>query len=714
MSTMQSKKLIAREYMKAADDIYANQRIGGSFSTYMDDQLTSVQLASAWNNWGRGNFEKATAENILAIGNSLNNVEEKKFYDKISFKDDIDYLEMFEGDQNVINNINSALRNIFHFSDNNANNANYNFFTSEPETIVNQNSDLTFTKAHSPELLKIDTIRKNIFLYNKIFILKNNGFKRFKKNEPEELICYRNSNQRDVDIYGTREYTFNYAGDMYKNNFIINSSTTNKGFKELLKEIMFSNYLNDVFIIFGTKNDANFQYRGSYNNNDIPNEKIQYQVRRCTIDIECSLPGYHDCDTSYRDDYGRWMELNKDQAEDLRGGHFDLPAENAKEYIENVLPADIDANFIKIDGIYVPKNNKEYFVEYEVIDIGNLFHDLESDNGRKILNVYKYLLNLDNGKKYDYTNEIDLTGDLNFFKNDGDSNIDLTTNKMTITTESPNLILSIRNKQNGMFSVRLPKWYLMKRVINFMASTLQGNNNIEFLKDEEELDRTIDGDECQEWNSHEVHDETSWLDILNPKYTFPKNGKIWGSMFRPDKLLIKDGLLKAKMARGNTEYTIDRNGVVIEEQVTPDSEEAANSPSLIENNLRDEANDMSRIEDALKNTKNNTSRFLSNDNTIKSKIKWVSHNKCRNPGNYKGAPWCYTKNPKVRWQYCTKPDYSQVIARTVLLITFLFCFILSYLAVKAIFKGELFTAFVAKLTGAAAGAGSGAGGLGKK
>jgi hypothetical protein len=123
---------------------------------------------------------------------------------------------------------------------------------------------------------------------------------------------------------------------------------------------------------------------------------------------------------------------------------------------------------------------------------------------------------------------------------------------------------------------------------------------------------------------------------------------------------------------------------------------------------------MSRIEDALKNTKNNTSRFLSNDNTIKSKIKWVSHNKCRNPGNYKGAPWCYTKNPKVRWQYCTKPDYSQVIARTVLLITFLFCFILSYLAVKAIFKGELFTAFVAKLTGAAAGAGSGAGGLGKK
>ena len=63
---------------------------------------------------------------------------------------------------------------------------------------------------------------------------------------------------------------------------------------------------------------------------------------------------------------------------------------------------------------------------------------------------------------------------------------------------------------------------------------------------------------------------------------------------------------------------------------------------------------------------------------ITSKIRWVSHNKCRNPGNSKGAPWCYTKNPNVRWQYCTKPDYSQVIARSVLLITFLFCFILAY------------------------------------
>lgn len=719
MSTMKSKKLIAREYMKAADNIYANQRTGGDFSGYMDDQVTAVRLASAWNNWGRGNFEKATAVNIIAIGNSLNDTEEKKFYDKISFKEDVDYLELFEGNQTVKERINTAIKNALGINSANT----HDFFTSDPDSIpaYTESDDINFTKLHAPELLKMDTIRKNIFLYNKIFLLADNGFKRFTQNESRELICVRNMDQRNLDIYGTRDYTFNYTGDMNKNDFIINSSNTNKSFKNFLKNIMFYNYnTSEPLLIFGNKDDTNFQYRGyPSSETDTP---IPYSANKCQTDSDCWAEGYHDCEISMRDDTFRWIKpgINTNaggtEAEDLRDGHMDVPTGKINDFIKNISGDDINSNFTKIDGIYVPNNaNKQYFVKYIVYDIGNLFHVFENDDDRKILNIYKYLLNLDNGEKYDFTNELDLTGNLNFFVNLPDSNINLEAKQLTVPQE-PNLRLSIINKQNNMFSVRLPRWYLMKKILTLMAVDL--GDDIEFLKDEDELDRTIDGDECQEWNSHEVHDETSWLDILNPKYTFPKNGKIWGSMFRPDKVLIKDGLLKAKMARGNREYTIDRSGNVLEEQITPDSKEArdekANSPSEIENNIRDDSNNLARVEEAVKESNGNEDRFDNDnsDSSIKSKIKWITHNKCRNPGNYKGAPWCYTKNPNVRWQYCTNPDYSQVIARTVLLITFLFCFIIAYLAVKAIFKGELFTGFVAKLTGAAPGGGSGVGSSG--
>ena len=222
-------------------------------------------------------------------------------------------------------------------------------------------------------------------------------------------------------------------------------------------------------------------------------------------------------------------------------------------------------------------------------------------------------------------------------------------------------------------------------------------NNLEFFKDEDELDRTIDNDECQNWNSHEVHDETSWFNIFDYKYDYPKNGKIWGSMFRQDKNLIRDGLLKAQRIAGDGSYRINNNtGVVINEE----SESTAKSGNQGMNNIRLNSNTAGDIEEIVKTKESEGNTFeKSGKGDISSKIRWISHNKCRNPGNYMGAPWCYTKNPNVRWQYCTQPDYSQIIARSVLLITFLFCFILAYLAVKAIFKGELFSLFIAKLTG---------------
>ena len=111
-------------------------------------------------------------------------------------------LELFEGNQTVKDNINRAITNALGTTE-------HDFFTSNPDSIYldpnsDPYSDLKYTKDHAPELLKIDTIRKNIFLYNKIFLLENNGFKRFTQNEPREnLICVRNMYQRDRNIYGT-------------------------------------------------------------------------------------------------------------------------------------------------------------------------------------------------------------------------------------------------------------------------------------------------------------------------------------------------------------------------------------------------------------------------------------------------------------------------------------------------------------------------------
>jgi len=82
--------------------------------------------------------------------------------------------------------------------------------------------------------------------------------------------------------------------------------------------------------------------------------------------------------------------------------------------------------------------------------------------------------------------------------------------------------------------------------------------------------------------------------------------------------------------------------------------------------------------------------------------RWKPHNKCRNPGNSATAAWCYTTNPDERWAYCMKPNIKIHTKKYILIFVFLMIVFLSYYMVKLIFRHELFSQFVAALTGAKA------------
>lgn len=79
--------------------------------------------------------------------------------------------------------------------------------------------------------------------------------------------------------------------------------------------------------------------------------------------------------------------------------------------------------------------------------------------------------------------------------------------------------------------------------------------------------------------------------------------------------------------------------------------------------------------------------------------KWYSHNNCRNPNNSKHGSWCYTTDPKTRWDYCIKPNYNIQSKKYILIFLFFFIIFLAYYMVKLIFRFELFTQFMSRITG---------------
>lgn len=80
--------------------------------------------------------------------------------------------------------------------------------------------------------------------------------------------------------------------------------------------------------------------------------------------------------------------------------------------------------------------------------------------------------------------------------------------------------------------------------------------------------------------------------------------------------------------------------------------------------------------------------------------KWIPNNNCRNPNNSATAAWCYTTDPTTRWDYCMKPDISFHSKKYILLLVFLIIVGLSLYTVRLLFRFEIFSKFIARLTGA--------------
>ena len=246
----------------------------------------------------------------------------------------------------------------------------------------------------------------------------------------------------------------------------------------------------------------------------------------------------------------------------------------------------------------------------------------------EIVNMFKSEDDGGKGKSYDDIKNKELFGSLN--KGDSETETETETVTKPIENKVDSIIpikstKSIDNFQEIIVKIEKKKSIIFFNILNFLSSGKENEKfrgdgeNIFFLTEGPQMQTTIDGDKCQYWNSHEIHQEGSFLNIFKSIFKYPKNGKIWSWMDDSERKLIGDGLL---IARGGTFNA--SNGVITKDAIDSDLSKGRIdvTGSVSEEISKKDAENIETIKESGKTA------------VTQSSVKWAPHNFCRNPGNF--------------------------------------------------------------------------------